>query len=213
MSYDLDAFSKKLKKHQDKCRFEHTMGVMYTAAALAMAYGADIEKARTAGLLHDCAKCIPNEKKIKLCKKMGVSITEIEEKAPFLLHAKLGAAIAAKKYGVEDEEILSSIRWHTTGKPAMSELDKIVYIADYIEPGRSKAPNLQQVRQLAFADLDECMYQILKDSLEYLKSNPKTLDTATKDAYAYYEEIHNNREKLPDTGLSVHGSMQDNGGE
>ena len=101
MNYDLKAFSKKLKKHLDEERYVHTLGVMYTAAALAMAHGCDLEKAQTAGLLHDCAKCIPNEKKLKLCEKKNFPVSEIEEKAPFLLHSKLGVYIARKKYEVE----------------------------------------------------------------------------------------------------------------
>ena len=111
-------------------------------------------KAQTAGLLHDCAKCIPNDKKLKLCEKKNIPVSEIEEKAPFLLHSKLGVYIARKKYDVEDKEILSAVRWHTTGKPEMTQLEKIIYLADYIEPGRDKAPNLARVRRLAFEDLD-----------------------------------------------------------
>lgn len=192
MNYDLAAFSKKLKKHLDKERYLHTQGVMYTAAAMAMAYGLDMEKAQIAGLLHDCAKCIPNDKKLDLCRKKEIPVTEIEEQAPFLLHAKLGVYIARKKYGVDDKEILSAIRWHTTGKPEMTDLDKIIYLADYIEPGRDRAPNLSQIRRLAFENLDECMYEVLKSTLDYLGSNPKTLDLATKDAFNYYEELHKN---------------------
>lgn len=193
MNYDLAAFSKKLKKHLDKERYLHTQGVMYTAAALAMAHGCSMEKAQVAGLLHDCAKCIPNDKKLEMCRKKGIEITEIEESAPFLLHAKLGVYIARKKYGVEDGDILSSIRWHTTGKPQMTILEKIIYLADYIEPGRDRAPNLGRVRRLAFDNLDECMYEVLKDTLEYLGSSPKTLDLATKEAFLYYEQLHKKR--------------------
>ena len=178
----------------DKQRYDHTKGVMYTAAALAMAYGCDLEKARVAGLLHDCAKCIPDEKKIKLCKKNKIEISEIESQAPFLLHAKLGAFLAKEKYQVEEEEILSSIRWHTTGKADMTMLEKIIYIADYIEPNREKAPNLAQIRQTAFQDIDECMYEILRDTLEYLGKNPKTLDPETKDAFEFYRQLHETKQ-------------------
>lgn len=194
MQYDLKAFAKKVKKHQEKERYEHTKGVRYTAAALAMAYGYDLEKAETAGLLHDCAKCMPDEKKRKLCQKNNIEISEIEEQAPFLLHAKLGAFLAKEKYHVEDEEILSSIRWHTTGKANMTLLEKIIYIADYIEPNRNKAPNLAKVRKMAFRDIDECMYEILRDTLEYLGTNPKTLDPETKDAFEFYKQLHETKQ-------------------
>ena len=168
MKYNFAEYEKKLKKYLDKDRYRHTLGVMYTAAALAMAHDDDMEQAQMAGLLHDCAKCIPNKKKLKICKKQNIRISSVEKSNPFLLHAKLGAYIAKEKYQIEDEEILSAIRWHTTGKEAMSELEKIVYIADYIEPGRNKAPRLAWIRKVAFEDLDEGMYYILKDSLSYL---------------------------------------------
>ena len=130
MKYNFAEYEKKLKKYLDKDRYRHTLGVMYTAAALAMAHDHDMEQAQMAGLLHDCAKCIPNKKKLKICKKQNIRISSAEKSSPFLLHAKLGAYIAKEKYQIEDEEILSAIRWHTTGKEAMSELEKIVYIAD-----------------------------------------------------------------------------------
>ena len=180
MKYDFAGYEKKLKKYLDKDRYIHTLGVMYTAAALAMAHDYDMEQAQMAGLLHDCAKCIPNKKKLKICKKQNIGISSIEKNNPFLLHAKLGAYIAKEKYQIEDEEILSAIRWHTTGKEAMSELEKIVYIADYIEPGRNKAPRLSWIRKVAFEDLDEGMYYILKDSLSYLGNSSKVLDPMTR---------------------------------
>ena len=191
--YDFKKIQKKLAKYLDEDRFQHTLGVMYTCAALAMTHGYDLQDAQAAGLLHDCAKCIPNKKKLKLCDSNNIPVSEFERTHPFLLHAKLGAYVAREKYGMEDEEILSSITWHTTGKPAMSLLEKIVYIADYIEPHRDKAPHLTEVRRLAFQDLDECMYEILKDTLIYLEENPKDIDSATKDAFVYYKDLHMER--------------------
>ena len=93
----MDEIRKSLKKELDKSRYEHTMGVMYTAAALAMAHGADQKKAMLAGLLHDCAKCIPNEEKMELCKKYHIELTQAEIDNPALIHAKLGAFLARKK--------------------------------------------------------------------------------------------------------------------
>ena len=142
---------------------------MYTCAALAMVYDYDLEDAQAAGLLHDSAKCIPNKKKLKLCSQHDIPVSDFEKDHPFLLHAKLGAYVASSKYDIKDEEILTAITYHTTGRPGMSLLEKIVYISDYIEPMRDKAPNLAKVRKIAFEDLDECMYEILKDTLEYLE--------------------------------------------
>lgn len=193
--YDFIKMQKKLAKYLDEDRFAHTIGVMYTCASLAMVHGYNLEDAQAAGLLHDCAKCIPNKKKLKLCSQHNIPVTVFEETHPFLLHAKLGAYIARKKYDITDEEILSSITYHTTGRREMSLLEKIVYIADYIEPMRNKAPNLDKVRKLAFQDLDECMYEILKDTLEYLDENPQDIENTTKEAFSYYKELHIRRNK------------------
>lgn len=170
----------------DDSRFEHTLGVMYTCGALAMRYGCDLDKAMLAGLMHDCAKCMPNAKKLKMAEKHHLEITELERKNPFMLHAKLGAFLARKKYDIEDEEILNAIRWHTTGRPEMTLLDKIVYIADYIEPKRDKAPHLPMIRQKAFVDLDEALVMILRDTLGYLGDSPEHVDSMTKKTYDYY---------------------------
>lgn len=191
---------KKLRKELDKDRYRHTMGVTYTAASLAMAHGSDVEKAMYAGLLHDCAKCIPNDKKIQLCIKNKIEINPSEQKNPFLLHAKLGAFFARERYGIKDLEILHAIKVHTTGAPYMNLLDKIIYIADYIEPNRDKAPNLPKVRVAAFQDLNETMRIILEDTLAYLKEGEGTIDPMTMSAYEYFSQ----------SGRSVEESDSDN---
>lgn len=170
----------------DDSRFEHTLGVMYTCSALAMRYSYDLEKAMLAGLLHDCAKCMPNAKKLKMAEKHQLEISNLERKNPFMLHAKLGAFLAKKKYDIEDPEILDAIRWHTTGRPDMTLLDKIVYVSDYIEPKRDKAPNLAKIRQLAFIDLDKALLRILEDTLGYLGDSSEHVDAMTKKTYDYY---------------------------
>lgn len=191
--YDLQKIQTRLKKHIDEDRFIHTLGVMYTSASMAMAHGCSMDDAQVAGLLHDCAKCIPNDKKLKICKKNQIEISSVEYENPILLHAKLGAFIAETKYDISDSNILQAIKYHTTGRAGMSMLEKIVFIADYIEPGRYKAKNLTEIRKMAFIDLDECVYMILRDTLAYLKNNPKAVDPTTSDAYDYYQDIHNNK--------------------
>ncbi len=185
--YDLKLLQKQMKEELSEDRFEHTLGVMYTAESLAMRYGVDMTKAAVAGLLHDCAKCIPNSQKIKMCKKQDIEISEMEEKNPSLLHAKLGAYMAEKLYDVHDPEILSAIKWHTTGKPDMSMLDIIIYMADYIEPNRDKAPNLKQIRKLCFENIEEALYQVLEGTLEYLSDRPDMIDPMTKISYDFYK--------------------------
>lgn len=188
------SMKEKLKLALDGPRYEHTLGVMYTAGSLAMAYGYNIEKAMIGGLLHDCAKCLTHEERVELCKKyqVEVSASEFENKA--ILHAKAGAILAKIEYDITDIEILHAIAAHTTGKPNMSMLDKIIYIADYIEPGRDKAPNLEYIRCLAYKDLDACMAEILEDTLNYLNSRRGNIDPATADAYAFYKEYRKENE-------------------
>lgn len=188
-TYNILKMQKKLKKYVDGMRYNHTLGVMYTAAALAMCYGVDLERAQVAGLLHDCAKCIPNAKKLKLCRQYNIPVSEAENRSPYLLHASLGAYIAREKYHVEDEEILSAIACHTTGKAGMTTLEKIIFLSDYIEPMRQKAPNLGHIRKLAFSDLDMAVYLTLRDTLFYLEQEKASLDNQTVVAYNYYKQL------------------------
>lgn len=196
---DIIELQEKLKSKLTEKRFNHTLGVRYTAAALAMRYGVDIEAASYAGLLHDCAKCMTDEELVKKCKKNHIDCTEVELRNGFLLHAKLGAYYAEEKYGIQDEEIISAIRYHTTGKPGMSILETIVFTADYIEPGRKPLAHLDDIRKMAFVDLDEAVYQILYHTLEYLQEGKKTdsrgreIDSSTIEAYKYYKKIHDEK--------------------
>ena len=192
---------KRIRNELDNERFRHTMAVSYTAASLAMAYEADIEKARLAGLLHDCAKCIPNEKKLKLAERYGLPVSEAERQSPQLLHAKLGAYIARNEYGVEDGDVLGAIRWHTTGRPDMTLLEKIIFMADYIEPLRFQAKNLEEIRFVSFRDLDGAVYMTLRDTLEYLEERAKrSIDESTFNAYEYYKKLIENRNRADAPG-------------
>lgn len=176
----------KLKERLTDKRYEHSLGVEYTAAALAMAHGMDSEQAAVAGLLHDCAKCYSAEEKIAKCEKYGLPISDHERKNPELLHAKLGAAIAKDKFKIRDHEILSAITWHTTGCPNMSDLDKIIYIADFIEPNRKELPEMEEIRREAFQDLDKCLIHILSNILDYLNRKGSKIDPITEETYEFY---------------------------
>lgn len=188
LQYDFCKFKKKLKKELDKDRYDHTIGVMDTAACLAMKYDCNLEQAMVAGLLHDCAKCIDNDKKIELCEKNKIILTSYEKENPFLIHAKLGAFLAKKEFEVKDEAVLHAISVHTTGCPNMNLLDKIIYIADYIEPNRKKAINLPEVRKEAFTDIDQCLIHILADTLAYLNQSDRSIDPMTQKTYDFYVE-------------------------
>ena len=192
---DIRKIRKKMEKALDHKRFDHTLGVAYTASALAMRYQEDINKAQIAGFLHDCAKCMDNEEKMSICKKHHILITDIERQNPYLLHAKVGSYIARKKFHIHDADILNAISNHTTGRPGMSQLEKIIYIADYIEPGRKQAPNLKQVRQLAFTDIDAALLKILQDTLGYLEDIDSPIDPMTQQTYDYYKKHSSTKTK------------------
>lgn len=183
---DIKKIRKKMEKSLDAKRFEHTLGVAYTACCLAMCYDTDLNKAMTAGLLHDCAKCISDEKKISICEKHNIPINDVERNNPFLLHAKVGSYMAMKQFNIHDQDIINAILNHTTARPGMSQLEKIIYIADYIEPGRKQAPNLVQIRKLAFQDLDLALMRILENTLQYLKSINAPIDIMTQKTYDFY---------------------------
>lgn len=188
MSMDIREIQNHLRKKQSDHRYTHSLGVQYTSICLAMRYECDLSRAELAGLLHDCAKHYSADKLLKTCKNNGIPVSPAEERSPFLLHGKVGAYLAQKKYGVTDEEILSAIRVHTTGKPAMTMLEKIVFVADYIEPGRNSAPNLAYLRKLSFEDIDRAVYEILRQTLDYLKGK-KDIDPESEITYKYYTNL------------------------
>ena len=156
---------KRLARKLKKDRFEHTMGVMYTAASLAMRYHEDINAAMTAGLLHDCGKYGSAQEQVDRCLKYGITLTEAELAMPALAHAKLGAYLAEKEYGVVSRQVLNAITWHTTGRPGMTMLEKIIYIADYIEPNRKKIPGLEEIRELVFVQKIQSIICVRPESL------------------------------------------------
>ena len=159
--------SKKLRQILKPSRYRHTLGVMDTAVLLSACYGVSAEKARLAGLLHDCAK----------------------ESASALEHGPVGARLAKEVYGVEDEEVLSAIFYHTTGRPGMLPLEQIIFVADYIEPcrdGRMPAERLRLLRKTAFADLDKTVVMILEDTFDFLKSRKIGIDKRSIATYDYY---------------------------
>lgn len=170
-------------------RFIHTLSVAGTASSLAMCYGADLEKAETAGLLHDCAKCMDVRKMQKVCEKAGLTVSSFEADSGSLLHSKAGSVLAAEKYGITDPDMINAIRYHTTGRPGMSLLEKIIFVADYIEPGRFTAKNLPLIRRLAFSDIDGALMKILYDTLVYLNSTGLVVDPMTQKTYDYYKQI------------------------
>ncbi len=174
-------------------RFKHTQGVAEEAVKLAHIYNEDEDKAYLAGLLHDCAKCYTDEEKLQLCHKYNVPLDRVIKKQPDLAHSFLGGAMAKAEYGVEDEDIINAICYHTTGRANMSLLEKIIYIADYIEPNREYFPGLEEVRQLAYTDIDKAVERSLQNTIEHNINKKRIIHPLSAAALEYYREENNEK--------------------
>ena len=184
--YDLEELDGKLVKTLKPNRYRHTHGVMYMAGALAMAHLENINDCMTAGLLHDCGKFGSFEDQIAMCKKIGLKLSKEDLEIPALIHTKLGAALAKAEYGIEDKNILNGIRYHTTGRPHMSKLEKVIYIADFIEPWRGEGEWVKTVRDLAFKDLNKAVGTCAQLILEYLDKENSNIDNMSKLTAEFY---------------------------
>ena len=160
----------KLKNSQKERRFKHTLGVAAEAERLADKFGVDKDKARIAGLLHDCAKNLDEksgEEFSAICSKYGVTLDELAKKERALIHAFLGAAVAYKDYGISDSEILDAIYYHTTARANMTPLEKLIYIADMTEPGRELEQS-KEIRRLVETDIDEALIYAIGCSVKHV---------------------------------------------
>ena len=161
-------------------RIPHVLGTEQEAVRLAERYGADVEKARVAALLHDCTKKLSMEEQLALCEKYGIQLDELEQKTLKLLHSKTGAAVARDMFGVDDE-IYSAIWYHTTGHADMSKLEKIIYLADYIEPSRD-FPGVDGLRNVCYEDLDKGLLKGLEMTIEEMTAMGNPVHHATIEA-------------------------------
>lgn len=178
---ELDEMLEKLKSTLSEKRYIHSLNVADTAVKMADHYGVDREKIYLAGILHDCGKFCKDDMAREYVKKIGYQADAIEWAQPGLLHSVIGEHMARQEYGVTDAEILGAIRWHTTGRAGMSVFEKIIYIADYIEPGR-KFEGLEDMRAEAFRDLDRCIVLCADSTIRYILDHgyllhPKTVET------------------------------------
>ncbi|MDO4862210.1 MAG: nicotinate (nicotinamide) nucleotide adenylyltransferase [Eubacteriales bacterium] len=176
----------KTLEHLDEHRVAHVAGCESEAVRLAMRWGEDPELAAEAGILHDITKSLSFDEQLQLCEKYGIINNNSELEAPKLLHAKTGAALARDLFGVSDT-VYAAIRWHTTGKPDMSLFEKILYLADYIEPTRD-FEGIDEFRELAFTDLDGAMVLGLGMTIDEIRRSGHEPYIDTLDAYAWYKE-------------------------
>jgi predicted HD superfamily hydrolase involved in NAD metabolism len=126
----------------------------------------------------------------------GIDITKSECTSPYLLHAKLGAYYVEHVYHISDTSICSAVRYHTTGRAQMSKLEEIVFIADYIEPYRNQAKDLERIRCIAFQDIEQAVYEVTKSTLNYLSRKGRPIDPATEDTFQYYRELVNSKSNV-----------------
>lgn len=157
---------KEVRKVLNSERYIHSLGVSNTAVKMAKAYNVSVKKAYTAGLLHDCAKNLSKSKAMQKCDDYDVELDDFERSNRALIHAKLGERIAAAEYGITDNNILMAIKWHTLGRPGMTPLEKIIYVADVIEPSRD-FEGIEKLRELAFKNLDKAVIECTKTTIIY----------------------------------------------
>ena len=190
-TYELDKF---MKDNLKPARYTHSLGVEKMSAELAMAHGADVEKAAFAGRYHDIAKCFDDETMNSYVRKFGLDDMYIDNNP--LAHSKVAAGILHEEFGVNDEEVLDAVRYHTTGREDMTLLDEIVYVADAIEENRNY-PGLKELQEQAMTDLDgACLFVMdyMLGRLE-LKGRIPDHDTTAAREFIINRIEHNNNKK------------------
>ncbi|RPK15818.1 bis(5'-nucleosyl)-tetraphosphatase (symmetrical) YqeK [Priestia endophytica] len=170
-----------VKEQLNEARYTHTVGVMETAIKLAEKYGEDVKKAELAAIFHDYAKFRPKDEMKEIIIEQNMS-KDLLEHHHSLWHAPVGAYLVQKEVGIEDEAVLRAIEYHTYGRPNMTMLEKIVYVADYIEPGRS-FPGVEEVRQSAENSLDEALFLCLRNTIVFLIGRKQPIYPMTINTY------------------------------
>jgi len=183
--FDQDYLTDLTRRRLSKKRFQHSMQVARVAAEMATHYGLDVEKAYITGLLHDYAKGVSGQELMQIAQDNGLIEDEMDLEIPDLLHAPVGAWQLRNELGIQDEEILRAVACHTTGALEMSELDKIIYLADMIEPGRDY-PGLERLKCIAGRDLDRGMLLGLESTIRYCLEQGRILHPRTIAVRNYY---------------------------
>ena len=186
-----EALSERSLALHDEKRQAHVRGTCETAEALAERWGADREAARRAGILHDITKALGAKEQLHICEKYAIMLTQTQRENPKLLHAKTGAVIAREVFG-ESDEVFRAIWWHTTGRAGMSVLEKILYIADYMEPNRC-FPGVETLRELVWKDLDAAVFCGLDQAVSYLRKLDRVIDADSLQAWEYYRNLTERR--------------------
>lgn len=171
-----------LKESIKEQRYRHILGVVQTSLELCEKYGIEKEKAELAALFHDYAKYYRYEDCVEYLHRRGMVLDEVEKCSPQLLHAKVGALIAKEEYGIEDEDVLNAIRYHTTGRAGMSDLEVLIALADYIEPGRNYE-GVEKIRECEErSGMRVALLQAFHNTISYLLKNGQLIHSDTVNA-------------------------------
>lgn len=186
----------KLDEYLPEKRKIHSINVSKAAVKLAKIIGCDCEKAEIAGILHDTAKYVKFEDVPSYCLKYSIDLDDMEKKSTALSHSIVGSYIARHEFGVDDEEVLSAIRYHTTGRAGMTDLEKVVYLADLIEVGR-KYPMVDDLRELAYSgDIDGAVLKSMDNTISQVLKKRAPVHLRTVAARNYYLDVVKEKEKL-----------------
>lgn len=165
-------------------RYVHTLGVMQTAIQLANRFGDDPKKAELAAIFHDYAKFRPKEEMKRIIEEQGMPRQLLVHNSE-LWHAPVGAYLVEKEVGITDQDVLNAIKYHTSGRPNMTLLEKIIYVADYIEPGRH-FPGVDEVRELAENDLDQALIKSIQNTIMFLLKKNQAVYPETIQTYNFF---------------------------
>lgn len=182
---DINILRKKVAQILNKKRFKHTLSVEKTAIKLAKIYGANEKKVAIAALLHDIAKHLSDKRLLIKAKKAKIKIDKHFKNNPHLLHGPVSAIIAKEEFKIKDKNILNAIKYHTTGRPKMSLLEKIIYLSDHIEPNRNYK-NVKKIRKIAKKDIDMTIALVSNEMLKYLLEKKREIYPASISTRNYY---------------------------
>lgn len=175
----------KLKEMLPERRLKHSMNVSQCAVKLSEIYGYDMEKAKLAGLIHDCAKYFNDDQVEDSIKKFNIELDSLEENNIALSHSVIGSYVIQETFNIKDEDIINAVKYHTTGRENMSILEKIIYIADLIEEGR-KFPLVDKLRELAYnGSLDEALLLSFNNTIKFVIDNNQLIHPRTVSARNY----------------------------
>lgn len=191
---EIKSYKDYLKDNLSKKRYEHSLNVAKEAVKLAEAFGGDVDKCYVAGLLHDVSKELDSEKQLYYVNNSRLCVSEIEKNANPLFHAIAGAEQIKELFGIDDEEIVLAIRYHTVAREGMSKTEKIIYIADLVSEDRDYK-DVKRMRKIAHTDLDKAMYEALKFSVKDSVDKGNAIPSSTLEAYNLYAVKYKQRKE------------------